>query len=260
MSRIRMPAVAGQFYPSDPDSLQAWLAAHLSKPPVHWPVPHILLLPHAGYLYSGDLAAAGVSRLPDNTYRRVIILCPAHRVALHGVSLPEETCTAFATPLGEIPLDEEGVLALRDQPHVMQMALPHQSEHAIEVLLPMLRYQIGPLPLLPIVVGQIEPEALMALILPLLDEQTLLVISSDLSHYLSYREAQARDCLTLAQILALDASLQPEQACGHIAINMALLLSRKRMLLPALVGQHNSGDITGERTRVVGYASFSFIA
>lgn len=259
MSSIRQPAMAGHFYPAEPAELETWLAAHITAPPVHWPVPQILLLPHAGYLYSGKLAAAGVSRLPAGIYQRLIILSPAHRMPVQGVALPGADCTGFATPLGEMPLDHAGIAALHDQPQVTQLALAHQQEHAIEVLLPMLRYRLGPLPVLPLVVGQMTPEALLELLLPLLDQHTLLVISSDLSHYLSYREAQAQDTLTLAQILALDASLQPEQACGHTAINMALLLSRKRMLLPALVGQHNSGDITGERTRVVGYASLSFI-
>lgn len=261
MTVTRKPAVAGHFYPADAQSLQQWLQQHLQHPALEFTPPRMLLLPHAGYLYSGDLAAMGVCQLDAKRPYRIIILCPAHRIAFDGIALPPAECQHFATPLGEISLDQPLLQALDGQPHVLRDERPHLGEHAIEVLLPMLQYRLGQFTLLPVVVGDIAPKQLLRLLRPLVqDPATLLIISSDLSHYRSYQEAKAQDTMTLAQIMALEATLTPEQACGSVAVNGALLLAARQAWRPRLLGQHNSGDISGEKLRVVGYASLAFYA
>lgn len=258
MSQIRQPAVAGHFYPADAAELQAWLAELPVTEPLEFYPPRMLLLPHAGYYYSGQLAALGINQLPAERYRRVILLSPAHRVLVEGIALPAPDCEAFTTPLGRVPLDREMLerLAAQNDTHYSEVA--HRHEHAVEVQLPLLQHQLGEFLLVPLIVGCCQPKRLYNLLRPLLDEQTLLLISSDLSHYLSYLEAQHQDAVTLTQIMALESTLQPEQACGSYAINGALLLALKQGWRPRLLGQYNSGDVTGEKLRVVGYAAIAF--
>jgi AmmeMemoRadiSam system protein B len=259
MARIRQPAVAGLFYPADASSLAQWLTMHLCHDPLEYYPPQMLLLPHAGYNYSGQLAALGICQLPAHHYRRVIILSPAHKVALNNcVALPAEDCEAFATPLGEVKLDREALTYLAGKPGVISSEQAHQKEHSVEVQLPLLQQQIGDFLLLPLIVSRCPPKTLMSLLLPLLDKETLLIVSSDLSHFMGRQEAQDMDCLTLAQIMALEPQLTPEQACGYEAINFALHLAAKRAWRPRLLGQYNSGEITGEHLSVVGYASVAF--
>ena len=258
MSRIRQPAVAGNFYPAEAAELQAWLAELPPSEPLEFYPPRMLLLPHAGYYYSGKLAALGVNQLATHHYRRVILLCPAHRVALRGVALPAADCEAFTTLLGEIKLERETLVKLAQQADVHCSELAHRDEHAIEVQLPLLQHRLGEFQLIPLVVGECSDKWLCNLLRPLVNDQTLLVISSDLSHYLSYQEARYRDSMTLGQIMALEPELQPEQACGSYAINGALRLAQKFGWRPRLLGQHNSGDVSGEKLQVVGYAALAF--
>ncbi|MGL4207686.1 MAG: AmmeMemoRadiSam system protein B [Aeromonadaceae bacterium] len=260
MSTIRAAAVAGTFYPADTDTLNNWLDEQLPQASVEYKAPRMLLLPHAGYGYSGKLAALGVSQLSSHPYRRVIILAPAHKIYLEGVALPDETCQSFATPLGVVPLDREGITALQKQEGVCQSAPAHELEHAIEVQLPLLQRQLTHFELLPLVVGKCQPRELTKLLAPLLDNETLLIISSDLSHELSWQEAREQDTFTLTQILTLDRRhpLTGEQACGHYSINAALHLASDHKWRPRLLGHYNSGDVTGYKLRVVGYAALAF--
>ncbi|MFC3913208.1 AmmeMemoRadiSam system protein B [Pseudaeromonas sharmana] len=261
MTQTRAPAVAGQFYPGDAETLSHWLQQHMQHPALEFTPPRMLILPHAGYIYSGDLAALGVCQLDASLHKRIIVLCPAHRMSFAGIALPSEACQGFATPLGDIPLDPLLLSALAGKPEVHRHDHPHQQEHAIEVLLPMLQHRLQHFTLLPIVVGNIAPKRLKMLLNPLLQQRsTLLIVSSDLSHYLSYQEAKAQDTVTLSQIMALEATLQPEQACGSTALNAALLLAARQGWRPRLLGQYNSGDMNGDKIRVVGYASLAFYA
>lgn len=260
MSNIRAPAVAGTFYPADEEALNHWLDEQLPQPSVEYKAPRMLLLPHAGYGYSGKLAAMGVSQLSSHPYRRIIILSPAHKIYLEGVALPGAECQSFATPLGLVPLDQEGIAALMGQPGVCQSAVAHELEHAIEVQLPLLQRQLDYFELLPLVVGKCQPKELAKLLAPLLNNDTLLIVSSDLSHELSWLEAREQDTFTLTQILTLDKRhpLSGEQACGHYGINAALHLASGHKWRPRLLGHYNSGDVTGNKLRVVGYAALAF--
>jgi MEMO1 family protein len=260
MTSIRATAVAGHFYPADAVELRAWLESQPVTEPLEFYPPRMLLLPHAGYFYSGSLAVLGINQIPRGRYSRIILLAPPHRVHIEGVVLPAADCTAFTTPLGDIPLDLELLDYLDRRPGTQRSELAHRHEHAIEVQLPLLQHRLGDFLLTPLVIGDIPAKKLAALLRPLLNEQTLLIISSDLSHYLSYVEAQHQDAMTLTQILALEPELVPEQACGSEALNGALVLARKLGLRPRLLGQHNSGDINGEKLRVVGYAAVAFYA
>lgn len=258
MSQIRQPAVAGHFYPAEAAELQAWLAELPVAEPLEFYPPRMLLLPHAGYYYSGQLAALGVNQLPAGHYQRVILLSPAHRISVEGIALPAADCEAFTTPLGRVPLDRDmlELLAAQKDTHCSEVA--HLHEHAVEVQLPLLQHQLGEFLLVPLIVGRCQPRRLFNLLRPLMDEQTLVLISSDLSHYLSYLEAQHQDAVTLTQIMALESNLQPEQACGSYAINGALLLAFKLGWRPRLLGQYNSGDVAGDKLKVVGYAAIAF--
>lgn len=262
METVRQPAVAGTFYPSDPLELASWLDAELSQEQVEPNVPRMLLLPHAGYSYSGKLAALGISQLQAGVYSRVLILCPAHKTSIEGVALPPEEWQAFSTPLGTMALDEVTLAKLAKQPGVCRSAQAHRFEHAIEVQLPLLQRKIGPIPIVPMIVGRCDPNALAKLVRPLLTPDTLIIISSDLSHYLNWQEARDLDCYTLAQILTLENNppLCGEQACGSHAINGSLQIARKLHWRPRLLGHHNSGDVSEQRLRVVGYAAVAFYA
>ena len=260
MSAIRQPAVAGHFYPADAVEITDWLATLPVSEPLEFYPPRMLLVPHAGYAYSGALAALAIQQIPRGRYSRVIMLAPGHRVAAQGVLLPAEQCIAFATPLGEVPLDREVLDYLYQQADTQYSEVAHRHEHAIEVQLPLLQHQLGHFQLTPLIVGHYPAKKLARLLRPLLNPQTLLIVSSDLCHYLSYLEAQHQDSFTLTQIMALEADLVPEQACGSEALNAMLLLARKLGLRPRLLGQHNSGDITGEKLNVVGYAAVAFYA
>lgn len=258
MQTLRAAAVAGTFYPANPIQLREQIA--------HWcqagdkatlPRPvRALLLPHAGYCYSGAIAVAGIRLLPSSGLRRVLILCPAHHVYLRGMAL--SSAARFATPLGEIPLDRAALATLTHLPGVMINDEAHRFEHAIEVQLPFLQQQLDDFTLLPVVVGEASPSAVAGLLEAAMDAQTLLIISSDLSHYLSWQQAREQDADTLAQILSLKGNLQGQQACGCFGLNGTLLWARRHKLQASLLAAANSGDSSGDQHRVVGYAAIAF--
>ena len=264
MHQVRHPAVAGAFYPGRGQVLAKDVAALLEVASagvaLTAAVPKAIIVPHAGYIYSGATAALAYARLVSarNTIRRVVLLGPVHRVAIRGLALPG--VDAFATPLGEIELDQAAVAAITPLRQVQVSPAAHAQEHALEVQLPFLQMVIDDFKLLPLAVGDATP-ADVAEVLDLLwgGAETLIVISSDLSHFLPYGAAQAVDRETVQSILELNGSLGHEQACGATPVNALLLAARRHHLQPQLLGLCNSGDTAGDPDRVVGYASFALM-
>lgn len=260
MAGLRTPAVAGSFYPRDPAVLRADIDRLLAEAPARQGVlPKAVIVPHAGYVYSGPTAAAAYKALAPgrDIYRRVVLLGPAHRVALRGLALP--AADSFATPLGEIAVDTALAGRLRGLPQVSINAPAHAPEHSLEVQLPFLQRVLSDFTLLPLVVGDASPAEVAAVLQAVWGgPETLIVISSDLSHFLPYAEAQRADRATVAEILQGEATLGHEEACGATPVNGLMLALRDLDLEAVLIDLRNSGDTAGDRERVVGYASLLF--
>jgi len=256
----RPPAVAGMFYPGAPAELANTVDQLLAEAPlVETPQPKALIVPHAGYIYSGSTAAMAYAALAPwcSSIRRVILLGPTHRVAVNGLALPKTE--AFTTPLGNISLDKSAIAQLANLPQITFSDQAHAQEHSLEVHLPFLQRVLDNFTLVPLAVGHATPQAV-AEVLDLLwgGPETLIVISSDLSHYLPYADANRLDRDTCQHILHLDTDIQPEQACGAYPVNGLLFTARQRGLAPQLIYHCNSGDTAGDKQRVVGYAAFAF--
>jgi AmmeMemoRadiSam system protein B len=247
------------FYPQAPGVLGAQVRAYLGQAaaaPESSPRPKALIVPHAGYVYSGAIAAAAYARLTGlEGIRRVVLLGPAHRVPVNGLAVP--SVDAFATPLGEIEVDRAAVTCALDLPQVSESDRAHALEHSLEVQLPFLQMLLRSFRVVPFAVGD-ATAAQVAEVIDLLwgGAETLIVISSDLSHYHSYREARTIDQASAQAVLALSPTLDHEQACGALPINGLLTVARRRGLRPELLDLRNSGDTAGDKFRVVGYASF----
>ncbi len=265
MHTVRPAAVAGSFYPADSHELNQTVTDQLSAarkrigPIINGGPPKVLFVPHAGYIYSGPTAALGYVHLEpaQPTIRRVVLLGPAHRVAITGLAVP--TVDRFATPLGEVliePIDPE----LRERlPQVIDHDQAHAAEHSLEVQLPFLQTVLGDVPVIPLVVGRASADEVAQTIDSLWGgPETLVVISSDLSHYLPHQAARMADDATIAQLMCLRGPLTHDQACGATPANGLLLTAEQRRLRPALLGACTSGDTAGDRRRVVGYAALSF--
>jgi AmmeMemoRadiSam system protein B len=259
MGAIREPAVAGLFYPADPRALRATVSALLNDvPAAEAPPPKALILPHAGYVYSGAVAARGYERLRRHRdrYRRVVLLGPAHRAWIEGVALPG--AEAFRTPAGDVPLDAEAVPQLEAHGVPVSPAA-HAREHSLEVHLPFLQAVLDEFTLVPLVVGDVAPDEVGA-VLDLLwgGEETLIVVSTDLSHYLPYEAARARDAATCRAITAFDARhIDYGDACGAAPLRGLLVAARRRGLAIETLDLRNSGDTAGDRARVVGYGAWA---
>ena len=260
MSQIRPAAVAGAFYPGNGQILSRDLDALLGDiSPVEGPLPKAVIVPHAGYIYSGPIAASAYQRLTQGrgVIKRVVLLGPAHRVPVRGLALPE--ADHFATPLGLVAIDQAGSDAIRDLPQVSASAAAHAMEHSLEVQLPFLQKVLGEFSLIPLVVGDTSAEAVAEVLERLWGgPETLIVISSDLSHYLPYAEAQRIDAQTTDMILNLKTGINHEQACGGTPVNGLLLAALRHGLSPELLDLRNSGDTAGDHDHVVGYAAFAF--
>jgi len=291
--RVRPAAVAGLFYPDDPVALRSTVASlHAARTrrakgapaeraaatPPRRP-PKAVIAPHAGYSYSGPIAASAFAVLASGAagatgaagagsaagdasvseVRRVVLLGPSHHVPLRGLGLPG--AEGFATPLGMVPVDLEGAAAVDRLPQVAVRPDAHAAEHSLEVELPFLQAVLGPFELLPLVVGEAGAEEV-AEVLELVwgGDDTVLVISSDLSHYLPAEAAERVDRETAAQILALAGPLTSRQACGAVPINGLLAAARRQGLVPRQLDLRHSGDTSGDRTRVVGYGAWAFDA
>lgn len=268
MLEVRQPAVAGAFYHSDRLTLTnnvnellktALLQANEEKSSSPLIAPKAIIVPHAGYIYSGLTAAAAYVRLSAvrDTIKRVVLLGPVHRVPVRGLALPGTP--AFATPLGRVPIDQEAVAAIQRLPQVVESPQAHLMEHSLEVQLPFLQTVLDDFTLLPLAVGDATPEQV-AEVLDVLwgGPETLIVISSDLSHFMPYDTAQIVDGQTVQNILHMQGSLNHEQACGGTPVNGLILAAKQHHLRPALLDLRNSGDTAGDKDRVVGYASFAF--
>ena len=264
---IRPAAVAGMFYPDDPRALRAQVAQYLAQVGARGSAstaagaaaPKIVLVPHAGYVYSGPVAAHAYAALGSVAARtrRVVLLGPTHRVAVRGIAAP--TVDAFATPLGPVPVDRAAISSLADQPQVVANDAAHAAEHALEVQLPFLQSVLGEFTLVPLAVGHVTPEAVAQVLERLWGgDETLIVISSDLSHYLPYARARAIDGATVQRVLALDPRLHHDEACGATPLAGALIAAKAHGLEARLLDLRNSGDTAGDRSRVVGYAAVAF--
>lgn len=260
MSAIRRTAVAGHFYPREPSVLAAEVAAYIAQAtPGRAPAPKAIIAPHAGYVYSGPVAGSAYARLSSLAGRvaRVVLAGPAHRVYVRGAAIP--AARVFDSPLGPVDLDEEALERLRALPFVEVSDEAHALEHSLEVHIPFLQSALGRFRLVPIVVGDATPVQAERLFDTVWGgEETLIVVSSDLSHYLPYEAARARDRATAASIVGLDARLDPEEACGAAPINGLLGAARARGMAAELLDLRTSGDTAGDRDRVVGYGAFAF--
>ncbi len=262
MEALRPAAVAGTFYPARAGSLAADVQGYLDAVPIGRAAPpKAIVVPHAGYVYSGPVAASAYARLADvrSVIRRVLLLGPAHRVAVRGLAAP--AARGFVTPLGTVTVDADAVASALTLPQVCVSAPAHALEHSLEVQLPFLQTLLGEFRVAPFVVGSATPDDVAGL-LDLLwgGPETLIVVSTDLSHYHRYEEAGAIDRETARRVLALTPDLEHDEACGATPLNGLLVCARRRGLRPELLDLRNSGDTAGDRSRVVGYAAFSFCA
>lgn len=261
MLKTRRPAVAGLFYPDDATTLARAVDGYLAAARGANGAPHAIIAPHAGYVYSGPVAAVAYAALAPLRGRisRVVVIGPSHRLPFRGLALPSDD--AFATPLGTIPIDAAAVAALLELPQVSVLDAAHEREHSIEVHLPFLQRVLGAFSLVPIVAGDASADAVAEAIATVWhegEETTLVVVSSDLSHYHDYETAQRMDAATSAAIEALDiAALGHDDACGRVPIRGLLALARRRGLHARTLDVRNSGDTAGPRDRVVGYGSYA---
>jgi len=257
----RPPAVAGLFYPGEAAGLDRTVDDLLKHARAHdaTPVPKALIAPHAGYVYSGPIAANAYRLLAPARDRvtRVVLLGPTHRVAVRGLAIP--AVPRFATPLGSVELDTAAIESLRGMPQVVVSDEAHALEHSLEVHLPFLQKVLTRFTLVPLAVGYASAEDVAAVLDRLWGgPETLIVVSSDLSHYLAYAHAQSVDRETCKAILELRTDIDHEQACGATPVSGLTLTARRKGLKPELIDLRNSGDTAGDKSRVVGYASFAF--
>lgn len=260
---VRPAALAGSFYPARPDQLAGMADFYLAQPGGSTlPAPKALIAPHAGFVYSGPIAARAYARLGPGraTIRRVVLLCPNHRVALRGIAAP--TARAFHTPLGDVALDQAALAALVEGGQAVWSDEAHAQEHAIEVHLPFLQRTLDDFILVPLVVGEAAPDQVGRVLDALWGgAETLILVSSDLSHYHGYDEARIRDERTAAAIERLDIAAllaDRDSACGRHAIAGLLNQARTRELACLRLDLRNSGDTEGDAGRVVGYGAWAF--
>lgn len=257
----RKPAVAGMFYPEQPTELAASVAGYLADAPAE-PVapehrPKALIVPHAGYVYSAPIAASAYRLLGPlrGEIERVVLLGPAHRVYLQGMAVP--SVDAFAMPNGDVVLDSAGIAQALTQPGVMSSDRAHAMEHSLEVHLPFLQSVLDDFLLVPVVVGECPSEDVARLLEVLWGgDETLIVVSSDLSHYHPYAIARSHDAATTRNIVARSTTLTGEQACGAFAINGLMRAAAAHDLRVQVLDVRNSGDTAGDRSQVVGYGAY----
>ena len=254
----RQPAVAGSFYPANPQQLQQMLRQYLHDAKTDAKAPKAIIAPHAGYIYSAPIAASAYARLKTahHIIKRVVLIGPSHRVGFQGLAVSQ--ADTFITPLGNIPVDTQAVQALAQLPFVNTIEQAHSHEHSLEVQLPFLQTVLDDFSIIPIVAGDATPEQV-AQVLALLwgGDETLIVISSDLSHYHDYASAQQLDNATSTAIENLQyEKLDYESACGRVPVSGLLKLARDNALTVKNIDLRNSGDTAGDKQRVVGYGAY----
>ncbi|MEN8254265.1 MAG: AmmeMemoRadiSam system protein B [Verrucomicrobiota bacterium] len=248
---VRDPAVAGMFYPADPADLRGMVEGFLANVPAReGAVPKAIIAPHAGYIYSGPIAASAYVCMRSANIQRVVLLGPAHRVWLEGVAA--SSASAWRTPLGDVPVEAPDDVPVFDAAHA--------EEHSLEVQLPFLQVVLGDFTLIPLVVGQASKEEVAVILASLWGgDETLIVISSDLSHYEDYKTASRMDSSASQAIVDLDpAGLESKNACGCIPICGLLHLAKQKGMRAELIDLRNSGDTAGSRDQVVGYGAYAF--
>ncbi len=247
------------FYPATQQELQQLVSGCLRGAARAGPAPKAIVVPHAGLVYSGPVAASAYAQLRDRAaqIRRVVLIGPSHRVAFRGLAVP--TVDTFVTPLGAVPIDGAARAAALALPGVSESDQAHAREHSLEVQLPFLQTVLGDFQLLPLVAGEATPDAVAAVLERVWGgAETLIVVSTDLSHFHDYATARRLDAATCRRILALDPVLDGEDACGCVGLNGLLRLAQRCGLEPRQLDLRNSGDTAGDRDRVVGYAAFGF--
>ncbi len=269
MDDVRPAAVAGMFYPDDPTELASQVrtlldaATHPQLPPHpehRSQLPKALIVPHAGYVYSGPIAASAFALLRPyaEQIQRIVLVGPAHRIAVHGLAWPGTA--RMATPLGDVEIDTAAIGGLSGRVDIAIAAHPaaHAREHCLEVMLPFLREVAPHARVVPFLASRVDPAELGRVLDTMWGgPETVFVISSDLSHYLPYDAGRAKDRRTAERILARDPTLEGDDACGAVGIDGLLWLARKRDLRVELVDLRSSGDTAGDRARVVGYGAFA---
>jgi AmmeMemoRadiSam system protein B/AmmeMemoRadiSam system protein A len=261
MNAVRPAAVAGMFYPGDARALAAEVddllgGVEQSAPRLGY--PKVLVVPHAGYIYSGGVAARAYDELAAarGSVRRVVLLGPTHRVAVRGLAVP--SAQAFATPLGQVRIDRDAIASVRDLPQVVVSDAAHALEHSLEVQLPFLQKMLGDFALAPFAVGTAGVQEVAQVLERLWGgPETLIVISTDMSHYHAYEQARAIDGATIERIAGFATDIDHEEACGATPLNGLLLFSKQKNLVLKLLSACNSGDTAGGKDRVVGYSSFA---
>ena len=257
---IRKPAVAGLFYPDERESLARDVAGYIEAATTRTPVPKAIIAPHAGYIYSGPVAGSAYRAIGPlrDTVNRVVLLGPSHRVGFKGLATP--SADGFDTPLGRVPVDRDVLDQLLSLPQVQLLDAAHAQEHSLEVHLPFLQIVLGTFRLIPLVVGDASAESVAEVLEQVWGgDETLIVISSDLSHYLDYQSATERDARTSSAIEQLRfQDIGYDDACGRNPVGGLLLAASRHHLQCHPVDLRNSGDTTGSRDRVVGYGAYIF--
>ncbi len=254
----RQPAVAGVFYPVNTQQLHQMLDQYLKDAKTDAKVPKAIIVPHAGYIFSGPIAASAYARLKQarQIIKRVVIIGPSHRVAIKGLALTR--ADTFTTPLGKIPVDQKAVEIIAQFPFVEYLEEAHTYEHSLEVHLPFLQETLSDFNIVPIVAGDASPEQVGQVIETLWGgDETLIVISSDLSHYHDYDTAKQLDQTTSEMIEKQQYErLAYESACGKVPVSGLLKVAREKLLSIKTIDLRNSGDTAGDRSRVVGYGAY----
>lgn len=260
MKTIKQPAVAGIFYPAEPEALQRQVREFIDAARhVTGAAPKALIAPHAGYIYSGPIAGSAYASLGNAAdIHRVILLAPAHRVAFRGIAY--SSASHFKTPLGLIPVDRQVLEKIAQKPPLHLNDAAFREEHSIEVHLPFLQEVLEDFSIVPLLVGDTSPEQVAKVLEQVWDDpQNLVVISSDLSHYLDYATATEMDQQTSRAIEALrPEDLTYHSACGKTPVSGLLLIAKKHGLKARTVDLRNSGDTAGSHDRVVGYGAYVF--
>ena len=279
-ARVRMPAVAGLFYPAEAPVLSETINELLESAPPHY-ILHLkgLVCPHAGYPFSGRTAACAYKTLVGRDVQTVIVMGPSHYAAFQGASLPK--ADAYQTPLGVVPISEKAQQLVGTAPFVLEPRClvqrppwwtqapkpapapgedtPETWEHSVEVQVPFLQKTLTNFKILPIIFGEVDPEQVAKVLAGLIDDKTVIVASSDLSHYYPYDVAKDLDNRCIQAILRLDIDgMKTQEACGKLPILTLMYLAREKGWKAQLLDCRNSGDVTGEKDRVVGYSAIAF--
>ena len=257
---VRKPAVAGAFYPAEPDQLHEMVAAFLKAAQQTGPVPKAIIAPHAGYIYSGPIAASAYARVAQarDTITRVVLIGPSHRMPFSGLAI--SGAESFDTPFGSVPVDQDAVAMAKKLKQVHVMDAAHTLEHSLEVHLPFLQEVLADFKIVPLVVGDADPKEVAEVIETLWGgPETLIVVSSDLSHYHDYKTARKMDEATSQAIEHYGVfDIDYDQACGRLGILGLLLAAKKHGLKVKTIDLRNSGDTAGPRDEVVGYGAYVF--